>query len=60
MKQIPHLLARSGALLGCLALASGVALAQEVKGAKPATTGAGGRRSGETGRHRACASATHP
>jgi len=41
MENITHMLARSGALLGCLALASGVALAQEVKGAKPATTGAG-------------------
>jgi alcohol dehydrogenase (cytochrome c) len=41
MKISIPILARSGALLGCLALASGTALAQEVKGAKPATTGAG-------------------
>jgi alcohol dehydrogenase (cytochrome c) len=41
MKTLTHILARYGALLGCLVLVSGAAPAQEVKGAKPATTGAG-------------------
>ena len=38
MKNRIRTLARGGVLLGCLALASGAALAQEVKGAKPAAT----------------------